>query len=181
MKLYTKSGDDGSTSLFGGKRVPKADLRVASYGDVDELNAAIGIVVTTCDDAETEAALTAIQAELFSLGAELAAGDPAKAQAHVTQAQIDKMERQIDAAEAECTPLSQFILPGGTTVASGLHFARTVCRRAERSVVELSAAQPVDKLAVVYLNRLSDLLFAFARRANHRAGVPDVPWKKPNA
>jgi len=181
MKLYTKSGDDGTTSLFGGKRVPKADQRVATYGNVDELNAAIGVVVSSCDDGETSTALITIQAELFSLGAELAAGDPAKVQARVTQAQIDAMERQIDAAEAECTPLARFILPGGTTVASGLHFARTVCRRAERSVVELSAAEPVDKLVVVYLNRLSDLLFALARRANRRAGVPDAPWEKPSA
>lgn len=181
MKLYTKSGDDGSTSLFGGKRVSKADLRVTAYGNVDELNAAIGVVLSACDDGETSASLTTIQAELFSLGAGLAASDPNKAQAQVTQTPIDVMERLIDAAEAECAPLSQFILPGGTTVASGLHFARTVCRRAERSVVELAAAEPVDRLAVVYLNRLSDLLFALARRANYRAGAADVPWKNPSA
>jgi len=179
MKLYTRNGDDGSTSLFGGKRVPKSELRVTAYGNVDELNASIGVAVAACDDAETAGALTAIQHELFALGAQLAADDPAKAPTGVAQEWIDAMERLIDAAEAECAPLDRFILPGGTAVAASLHLARTVCRRAERSVVELSATAQVQGCTIVYLNRLSDLLFALARRANRRGGVPDTAWEDP--
>ena len=179
MKLYTKQGDDGSTGLIGGTRVPKNDPRVATYGDVDETNAAIGAVIAGCGDEETAATLRCIQAELFVLGAQLAtpAGDQPKFL--IDESHVKQLEQWIDAASAEVSALRNFILPGGSVTAAGLHVARTVCRRAERAVVALAQQQPVEPHAMVYLNRLSDLLFALARQANGRAGVEDIPWHPP--
>lgn len=179
MKLYTKHGDDGSTGLIGGKRVPKNDPRVAAYGDVDETNAAIGVVIAGCNDDETVATLNRIQGELFVLGAELATPTGEKPNLRVGESQVKQLEQWIDAASAEVAPLRNFILPGGTTTAANLHLARTVCRRAERAVVALSQTQPVGQWAIIYLNRLSDLLFALARQANKRASVEDIPWHPP--
>lgn len=176
MKLYTKTGDDGTTGLFGGGRVRKNDARVDAYGAVDELNAWIGVVRAQGDDRGLDGMLASIQSDLFSLGAELATPDDDKAPTFVTDTEIVRMEQWIDAAEAELEPLTAFILPGGSVAAAGLHFARTVCRRAERAVVALSAYERVRPQAVIYLNRLGDLLFALARQANQRVGVADVEW-----
>jgi cob(I)alamin adenosyltransferase len=179
MKLYTKHGDDGSTGLIGGTRVPKNDPRVAAYGEVDETNAAIGMVIAGCNDGETAATLRRIQAELFVLGAELATPAGQQPGFRVGESHVTQLEQWIDAASAEVAPLRNFILPGGTTTAAGFHLARTVCRRAERAVVALAQQQPVRQWAIVYLNRLSDLLFALARQANKRSGVEDIPWHPP--
>lgn len=179
MKIYTKTGDDGSTGLFGGGRVPKHDARVEAYGSVDELNSVIGLALCEESDAEIASALKDHQRELFALGAVLADGK-ATGQPKANDTKVAAMEQQIDKFTAELAPLSNFILPGGTKFAAWLHLARTVCRRAERGVSRIRVEQP--KLAVrvlpglVYLNRLSDWLFTAARLANKRANVEDIPW-----
>ncbi len=181
MKLYTKSGDDGSTSLFGGVRVSKTDPRVVAYGCVDELNAAIGVAVSVSIDEEMRAHLQNIQSELFVIGAELATPSTGKTQAQLAQSSIDAIEGLIDSADGACSPLTQFILPGGCPSAATLHLARTVCRRAERAAIELASQEPVRDCVIVYLNRLGDLLFALARLANQRADHPETPWTNPDA
>ncbi len=175
VKLYTKRGDDGTTDLFGGMRVPKDDLRIAAIGDVDETNAAIGVAIAAFHDVETVALLRDVQADLFSMGAELAAPN-VKAGATLDASRIKRLEDWIDASDGEVPPLKRFILPGGTEAAAALHLARVVCRRAERTAVALARENPVNQFVGVYLNRLSDLLFALARRANHWAGTADIPW-----
>jgi cob(I)alamin adenosyltransferase len=183
MKLYTKTGDDGTTGLFGGGRVPKTSARVAAYGTVDETNAAIGVTRASPLDAAMDALLARVQEDLFTLGAELACvpGRESKLSMPLLgNADIERLERGIDEADAACPPLRNFVLPGGSPQAAALHVARTVCRRAERAVLALDDAPPRREL-VVYLNRLSDLLFALARQANVIAGVPDVPWAPRNA
>jgi cob(I)alamin adenosyltransferase len=178
MKIYTKGGDTGETSLFDQTRVSKGDARVDAYGEVDELNACLGAARASIDDAEVGEALELIQRDLFALGAMLA--DPnARIAARVTKASIDettvtRLEQTIDRLDGQLPPLRRFILPGGSTGGALLHLARTVCRRAERRVVSLAAAS--DPIVVVYLNRLSDLLFVMARTVNHRAGMPEVEW-----
>lgn len=179
MKLYTKTGDDGSTGLFGGLRVPKCDPRVAAYGDIDETNAAIGVVLAICADAEMTARMRIIQSDLFVAGAELATQDGHPPPNAISHLQVATLEGWIDTACAETKPLRTFVLPGGTPTAAALHYARTVCRRAERAVVSLSHQQTVGENTIVYLNRLSDLLFAWARLANHRADMEDIPWISP--
>ena len=179
MKLYTKTGDDGTTGLFGGGRVPKASARVAAYGTVDETNAAIGAARATRLDDAIDGVLAAVQVDLFTVGAELACvpGRESKlGMALIGPADIERLEQAIDAADAACPPLRSFVLPGGSPQAAALHVARTVCRRAEREVLSIDDAQPRREI-VVYLNRLSDLLFALARQSNAVLGVPDVPWK----
>ena len=177
MKIYTKTGDTGETSLFDNTRVSKAHPRVDAYGEVDELNACLGAVRAAGVDAEVGASLEAIQRDLFALGAQLA--DPGdKISSRVTKSVLDEssvtaLEQLIDRFEAELPPLRRFILPGGSSAGALLHLARTVCRRAERRIVALDGADPVT---VVYVNRLSDLLFVMARLVNHRAGVPEVEW-----
>jgi cob(I)alamin adenosyltransferase len=178
MKLYTKTGDDGTTGLFGGGRVLKASPRVDAYGTVDETNAAIGVARATGLDPVLDAVLGPVQEDLFTLGAELACvpGREAKLSMPLLgEADIARLERAIDDADAACPPLKSFVLPGGSPQAAALHVARTVCRRAEREVLAMTDA-PARSEVVVYLNRLSDLLFALARRANVIASVPDVPW-----
>lgn len=178
MKLYTKTGDDGTTGLFGGGRVQKASLRVEAYGTVDELNAAIGFARTTKLEPFTDGVLAEVQVDLFTLGAELACvpGKEAKLSMKLLEAaDAERLERAIDAAEEGLPPLKNFVLPGGSPQAAALHLARTVCRRAERSVLALDDAPPRREI-VVYLNRLSDLLFVLARKANATLGVEDVPW-----
>ncbi len=179
MKLYTRSGDDGSTGLFGGPRVSKCDARVAAYGEVDETNAAIGVALAGCIDMQIAGRLSEIQADLFVVGAELATPQGHKPPNAITDAQVTQLERWIDEASDETNPLRTFVLPGGTSLAAALHLARTVCRRAERAVVSLSQQEAISGPVVIYLNRLSDLLFAWARLANHRANVPDIPWIPP--
>jgi cob(I)alamin adenosyltransferase len=179
LKIYTKTGDRGETSLFDGTRVAKTHPRVAAYGEVDELQAAVGVAVAHGADAELAEMLVAIQRDLFALGARLA--DPAQRIApRVTKIVIDdasvaRLEQWIDRLEATLTPLRHFILSGGSPGGAALHFARTVCRRAERAVLSLGA-EAVEPAVLVYLNRLSDLLFVMARAANHRAGVSESEW-----
>jgi cob(I)alamin adenosyltransferase len=181
VPLYTKTGDAGDTGLFDGTRVSKADPRVAAYGDVDELNAWLGLIRASNDnaDAEVEDILTAIQKDLFALGALLA--DPGHRiaarveKAALTDADVTRLERWIDRFDAQVPPLRRFILAGGGRVGAALHLSRTVCRRAERAVVALGP-EAVPPVVIIYLNRLSDLLFAMARLANARAGVPETEW-----
>ena len=177
MKIYTKTGDDGSTGLYGGSRVSKADLRVEAYGTVDETNAAIGLARAADLSPGTDVFLARVQSSLFDLGAALAipAGEESKSPPPSDQ-DVEALERAIDAAEAGLTPLRNFVLPGGSEAAARLHVARTVCRRAERLVVLLAASEVVDPVIVRYLNRLSDMLFVQARAANAARGLADTPW-----
>jgi cob(I)alamin adenosyltransferase len=182
MKIYTKTGDRGETGLFGGPRVPKDAPRIEAYGTVDELNSILGVARAQLSAGEVDILLNGIQNELFALGAQLATPDPAAHQMTlVGPAQIAALEAAIDHFEAELEPLKQFILPGGVPAAAQLHLARTVCRRAERRLVTLvrDSREPISGNLVVYLNRLSDLLFVLARAVNHTAGSADVPWQKP--
>jgi cob(I)alamin adenosyltransferase len=178
VKLYTRTGDGGETSLFDGTRARKDDPRIDAYGEIDELNAWLGLVRALSNEPALDAEILAIQRDLFAVGAQLA--DPAdKLAARVTKAvvadeQVARLEQLIDRLDAEVPPLRKFILAGGTPAAAALHVARTVCRRAERRIVSL--APPVDAVLVRYVNRLSDLLFALARAVNHRAGVAETEW-----
>lgn len=180
MKIYTKRGDDGSTGLFGGPRVSKADLRVAAYGDVDELNSLLGVVRSEFEpDGEFDATLARIQWELFNLGANLATpneNQAPRAVPAVTPEDIARLESEIDAFVAEVPPLKAFILPSGTRAATLLQLARTVCRRAERTSVALAAQETVPSGVLHYLNRLSDHLFTFSRAVNHRQGIEETKW-----
>ena len=178
VKIYTKTGDDGTTGLFGGGRVKKASTRVEAYGTVDELNATLGLARATRLDPFADAVLAQSQVDLFTLGAELACvpGKEEKlSMSLVDDADAARLERAIDDAEKELPPLKTFVLPGGSPQASALHLARTVCRRAERAVLSIDDT-PARNEIVIYLNRLSDLLFTLARHANLKAGVEDVPW-----
>ncbi len=184
MRIYTKTGDRGETSLMGGRRVPKDDRRVAAYGDVDEANAAIGAARATRPADLADGLLGEVQRDLFAIGGALATPEPGRltaarrAKVAVPPARVRALEKAIDAAEAELAPLKAFVLPGGSPKAAALHVARTACRRAERSVVRLAREEKVagGRAILVYLNRLSDLLFVLARLANRRSGEPDVTW-----
>ena len=180
-RIYTRTGDAGETGLFGGERVPKDDPRVAAYGEVDELNAALGLALALAPQEQSRELLERVQRDLFTVGAELATPDRARlAKAlpgePIGDPEIAALERAIDAHEAQLTALSNFILPGGTPKAAALHLARTVCRRAERAVVPLARDGAAPPAVVRYLNRLSDLLFVLARAANAAAGRPEVTW-----
>jgi len=182
MKIYTRTGDDGTTGLFGGHRRSKADLRVEAYGTVDEANAAIGTARAVGLAAEMEAVLAEVQGDLFTIGAELGCTpgtEPKLKMALIDEAAAKKLERAIDTADEGLAPLKAFVLPGGSVAAAALHMARCVVRRAERCVVAARSEAPIRQEIIVYLNRLSDLLFTLARRANHLAGVADVPWHAP--
>lgn len=177
MKIYTKTGDDGTTGLFGGERVSKGSEIVEAYGTVDELNAAIGVARATKLDPFTEQVLAAVQVDLFTLGAEVACvpGEEDKMKMQfLEESDYHRLERAIDEADKDLPPLKNFVLPAGTPQAVALHYARTVARRAERALVRVLIDE--RKELVVYLNRLSDLLFVLARRANRIAGVEDMPW-----
>lgn len=199
MKIYTKTGDSGTTGLFGGPRVAKDDCRIEAYGTVDELNAVIGLVrhelasesdsddqMPNADRIKFDDQLAKVQHELFSLGAELATPQPDEYSLRVIDGNhVERIEGWIDEAEQTLPPLKQFILPGGTAVASHLHVARAVCRRAERRVITLSDSldateAEISAALVVYLNRLSDWLFVASRYANHVCGKEDHPWVKPS-
>jgi cob(I)alamin adenosyltransferase len=181
MKIYTKTGDEGATGLFGGGRVGKDHPRVEAYGDVDELNATLGMARAVELMPRIDEVLVPLQRDLFSIGALLATPDLAKMHEQLAKARIDderivELERAIDACDRELEPLRSFILPGGTPKSAALHVARTVCRRAERRVIALQREIEIPQLVVIYLNRLSDLLFMLARLANRRAGAGEVTW-----
>jgi cob(I)alamin adenosyltransferase len=179
VKIYTRTGDTGETSLFDNTRVSKADPRVNAYGEVDEVNACLGVARAVGVDGEIGHLIESLQKDLFALGARLA--DPsARIADRVTKAvmsdsDVHRLEQAIDRLEAELPPLRRFILPGGSPAGSALHLARTVCRRAERRVVALGTGA-VEPVVLTYLNRLSDLLFVMARAVNHRARVPETEW-----
>jgi cob(I)alamin adenosyltransferase len=178
-RIYTKTGDDGTTGLLGSGRLPKDHVRIAAYGTVDELNAALGVARAFGPDPAGDALLARLQDELFAAGAALADPDPAgRFHNAIGLEHVSNLEAAIDALDAELPLLQQFVLPAGTRAAAQIHLARTICRRAERETVHL-ARVPGERVApalLVYLNRLSDLLFVLARAVNHRAGVADVPW-----
>jgi cob(I)alamin adenosyltransferase len=179
MKIYTRTGDDGTTGLWGGIRVPKDALRVQAYGTVDECNAAIGVARAAGLDPALDQLLAEIQDTLFIVGSDLATPGEAATIPRVSAEQAAQLEEAIDELEASLEPLRQFILPGGSPGAAHLHLARTICRRAERWVISLVREEEINPQVPIYLNRLSDLLFVAARAANSRAGIPDVPWKSP--
>ncbi len=181
LRIYTRTGDGGQTALFGGGRVSKDDARVSAYGDVDELNAAIGVARAADPMPRIDEVLAPIQRDLFAIGALLATPHPEEhgkqlQKASLTDERISQLEQAIDDCQAELEPLKSFILPGGTAKAAALHVARTVCRRAERSVVRLRHETEVPAILVSYLNRLSDLLFVLSRVANRRSGAGEVTW-----
>jgi cob(I)alamin adenosyltransferase len=190
MKIYTRRGDDGETGLLGGDRVPKSDPRVAAYGTVDELNAFVGLALARIDRegqderAESDAArLERVQDDLFAIGARLAASDPDRADDRglipdFPPGRVEDLEDWIDDLQSDLPELDAFIHPGGSPAGAQLHAARTVCRRAERTVVRLADRRPeLEEVVLPYLNRLSDLLFTLARAVNHRAGVPEIRWQ----
>ncbi|HEY4219903.1 MAG TPA: cob(I)yrinic acid a,c-diamide adenosyltransferase [Myxococcota bacterium] len=184
MKIYTRTGDQGQTGLFGGERVAKDDARVRAYGAVDEASAAVGVACASADlPAELKPLLLDIMSDLFDVGAELATPPSAlhklggKLDSSVNADRAAALERLIDAVDAEVPPLAAFVLPTGTDAAARLHVARTGVRRAEREIVSLARDASVRGDVIVYVNRLSDLLFAWSRLCNHRAGVGDIPWR----
>lgn len=180
MKIYTKTGDKGETGLIGGTRVSKSALRVEAYGEVDELNAVLGYARAKVTDESIKGQLSDIQRDLFAIGAQLA--DPRgqvekKAEkAAVSEARVKELEALIDRYDSMLSPLRSFILPGGAEAGAILHLARAVCRRAERRVVALSKEAPLPPVLLIYVNRLSDLLFILARAVNRQAGVEEIPW-----
>ncbi|HKI17655.1 MAG TPA: cob(I)yrinic acid a,c-diamide adenosyltransferase [Isosphaeraceae bacterium] len=180
MRIYTRTGDDGTTGFLGNRRVPKDDHRIDAYGTIDELNSVLGVARAQGMDRQLDELVARLQNELFALGSALA--DPLPQGPYhnvIIEAHVTALEQTIDGLEAELSPLKQFILPGGALPAGQVHLARTVCRRAERLVVKLSRVpgEHVPSAVLVYLNRLSDLLFVLARVLNHRAGVADTIWK----
>lgn len=179
MKIYTKTGDNGTTGLLGGERLPKHAARIAAYGDVDELNAVLGVIRAQTPHAPLRDPLGQIQNALFTVGAQLASPKRESRIEIITSAQVDFLERQIDVMSEQLPELRSFILPGGSATSAYLHLARTVCRRAERSIVALASAEreSVDSWLLIYINRLSDFLFMLARLANQIEDVEDVPWK----
>ena len=184
MKIYTKQGDAGQTTLSDGRRVRKDDLRVETYGTVDELNSVLGLAMAECRDAALHAQLAELQHQLFDLGADLAMpADAANADKvrRIQATHVAALEQQIDAATAQLDPLKEFVLPGGCVLAAQLHVARTVCRRAERLLVTLMDHEPIAPIVLIYVNRLSDLLFTLARLANKLEGRSDITWQSERA
>lgn len=177
MKIYTRTGDAGETSLFGGARVAKNDARIEAYGTVDELNSHLGVVRAVWPASPLDPLFARIQADLFEVGAHLASPGTSRF-AGVEESRITELEQRIDSMESELTPLKSFILPAGSLAAAQIHVARTVCRRAERLVVALGDESAATRSTIAYLNRLSDFLFVAARFANRKAGVDDVPWTR---
>lgn len=181
MKIYTRTGDTGETALFGGGRVRKDHPRTSAYGDVDELNSAIGVARAAAPTEMFDDLLDGVQRDLFAIGGRLATPEPEKVAKAIAKAvlppeRVASLERVMDEAEGELPPLRAFVIPGGTPKAAAFHLARTVCRRAERGAVRLAREEEVPAEILVYLNRLSDLLFTLARLANHRAGAGDATW-----
>jgi len=185
MKIYTRTGDEGDTGLFGGGRVPKSHIRVEAYGAVDELNSILGWTLTQDLGAASSDELRAIQEDLFTIGAQLATPSVTRGKRPevpaLPETRTTDLEAAIDRMDAELAPLRTFILPGGTPAGAALHIARTVCRRAERRVTALAREDDIDSSVLPYLNRLSDFLFTLARHTNHRAGEPERPWLPRNS
>ena len=184
MKIYTRTGDQGQTSLFGGGRVSKDHIRVRAYGSVDELNAVVGWVVTQLEPGEMRDRVQALQHDLFTIGADLATPPPTDGRTRpqtpdLPVDRVDEMEAWMDEADSELPELRAFVLPGGSRGGAALHIARTACRRAEREVVALADVDHVSPEVVSWLNRCADLFFVLARLANHRAGEGDIEWQKP--
>ena len=178
MKIYTKTGDDGTTGLIGNKRVKKSNPRIATYGMVDELNAALGIVLSSKLGKDVRDLLTKIQNDLFVVGADLANPNLSNKSNRVTSEMVLFLEKEIDRLEEKLPPITFFILPGGDLVASQVHLARAICRRAEANVVNLSEVDKINNECLVYMNRLSDLLFVVARTINKRKKISDIAWQK---
>jgi len=185
MKIYTKTGDQGTTALFGGTRVPKHHIRIESYGTVDELNSHLGLIRDQAIDSRFKAHIIQIQDKLFTLGAILAT-DPAKATLKsgkerlnipkITEEDVTFLEKEMDTMDAELPPMTHFVLPGGHTTVSYCHIARTVCRRAERLTTYLNESEPVDSMVLMYLNRLSDYLFVLARKLSNDLHAEEIKW-----
>lgn len=173
--LYTRAGDGGETSLFGGQRVPKDHPRVAAYGALDELNSCLGVAIAFLRQRRVAALLREVQSDLFQLGAELAS--PGSDRFRLPAQRVGELERLIDRYDARLAPLKSFVLPGGAPAAALLHLARTLCRRAEREAVALSRREEVSPQVLAYLNRLSDLLFVLARYVNRAEGRQETPWQ----
>ena len=178
MKIYTKTGDDGKTSLFDNSRVWKSHERIVSYGVIDELNSAVGIAISMDLDHQLKEILVRIQNELFIVGSDLANPNMSDTKIRTTENMILSLENDIDTFESELSELTNFILPGGTLMSSILHLSRTIARRAETHVIALSQKEEINKIAIVYLNRLSDLLFVLARVLNKRKNIDDIVWKR---
>jgi len=181
MKIYTKTGDKGETGLFGGERVPKDTPRIEAYGDVDELNSLLGVIRALRPNKRIDRTLLGIQNDLFIVGADLATRKATKRSIvpQIAPSHVAVLEKAIDSLQLSLPPLKTFILPGGTAAASHLHYARTVCRRAERSAVRLSHVEHINANVVAYLNRLSDLLFVLARYANQLEKQRETKWESP--
>ncbi len=180
MKIYTKTGDGGETSLFGGRRVSKDDLRIETYGTIDELNAILGLAYSFADSDEIKNLISQLQNDLFKVGADLATPSDKINSSKIVRTDeimVREMEGEIDRIDAIVPDLKNFILPGGSKAASYLHFARTVCRRAERRLIALTSSEEINEQVKVYLNRLSDYLFILARYENFISGTPEVDWK----
>jgi cob(I)alamin adenosyltransferase len=177
-KIYTKTGDDGSTGIIGGKRVSKSNQRIVAYGVVDELNSSIGIILSSKLDNDIHDILEKIQNDLFVVGADLANPDLNESSNRITQDMVKFLETQIDKFESELTPIAYFILPGGDIISSQVHLSRSISRRAETHIVQLSENEAINKMCQIYINRLSDLLFVIARVINKRKMHKDIAWKK---
>jgi len=177
LKIYTKTGDDGTTGLQGNKRISKADSRIIAYGTIDEANASLGIILANNLDKDIENILTQIQNDLFVVGSDLSNLNMEEKENRVTYAMVEKIENAIDKFEMELTPLTNFILPGGDIASAQCHFSRTIVRRAETCVVTLNQKEKVNYDCIKYLNRLSDLLFVLGRIINKRKGKNDIVWK----
>ncbi len=178
MKIYTKTGDDGTTGLIGNKRIKKSNPRIASYGMIDELNASIGIILSSKLGKDIRDLLTIIQNNLFVVGADLANPNLENKSNRVTSEMISYLEKEIDRLEEKLSPITYFILPGGDLIASQVHLSRAICRRAETNMVNLSEVDEINNLCLIYVNRLSDLLFVVARTINKRKKISDIAWKK---
>ncbi len=177
MKIYTKTGDNGNTGLQGNFRIAKSHPRIIAYGTVDEVNAALGVVLTNSLDDDITRILTEIQNDLFLVGADLSNPNLSDVKNRVTLDMVERLEQNIDKFESELPPLTNFILPGGDTAASQLHYIRTVVRRAETKVVQLSEKDEINSNCIKYLNRLSDLFFVMGRLINKRKDIDDITWK----
>jgi cob(I)alamin adenosyltransferase len=177
LKIYTKTGDDGTTGLQGGRRILKSDFRIMAYGAVDEINSCLGVIISHGLDDDIKDVLTRIQNELFIAGSDLSDPNLDNKKNRVTESMILNLEKNIDRFEEELPPLANFILPGGHKTASYLHLARTISRRAETQVIALTKQEQISPICQKYLNRLSDLLFVLARTVNKRSSTQDTVWK----